>query len=616
MVTTRKYDNFIVSALLIVCVIIFAGFIGDFYYDLNDDCLIKDILSGSYAGVPEAHNIQMLYPIGAFFSLFYRIVRGLGWYGIFLCLLQFGSFFLICIKAGQTEYFKRSSHLQKALFFLLPAGIMLGLFLPHFLFVQYTVTCALLSAAAAFLILTGSMDTKCTGIFFVLLLIVAYNIRSEMLLLTMPMVLVAVLIKWTMSCFIERTRHEKKELFIRYLNFLLAVGAGILICLGINKLACSSDEWREFVSFFNNRTELYDFQYIPEYEENKEFYESIGLSESEHQLLVNYNFGLDEEIDSELLGKIAAYAKEHRTFEKPLSVKLNEALPLYAYRLFHVETPKSYEYPMTDYPWNIVTILFYLFVLISILITFKTEVKKAVISVLLLALLFACRSTLWLYIMARGRDPIRITHPLYLVEILILLGILMNVGLLSDLAHTKVSDKKNRARDMFTVFTVICALAAFIAVPFQVKLVEAECERRESSMAKYDILWEYMEESPESLYLMDVYTSVSFATVTGKDEATYTEKIFDNIDNTEYNRDLLGGWACKSPVSQKKLKNHGYDSYEQALVSDGVYLVMNLDEDTEWIRDFYSDRGKDVSVTKKADVAEVFGIYEVRESNE
>ena len=32
----------------------------DFYYDLNDDVLIKDILSGVYTGTPEGRTMQLL----------------------------------------------------------------------------------------------------------------------------------------------------------------------------------------------------------------------------------------------------------------------------------------------------------------------------------------------------------------------------------------------------------------------------------------------------------------------------------------------------------------------------------------------------------------------------
>ena len=39
------------------------------------------------------------------------------------------------------------------------------------------------------------------------------------------------------------------------------------------------------------------------YQANKEFYDSIGISESEQILFDNYNFGIDEEIDEDTFNK-------------------------------------------------------------------------------------------------------------------------------------------------------------------------------------------------------------------------------------------------------------------------------------------------------------------------
>ena len=72
---------------------VFAALRFDYYYDLNDDVLMKDILAGVYTGTPEGHNIQMLWLVSAFISLFYRMIGTLPWYGLFLCLCHFGSLF-------------------------------------------------------------------------------------------------------------------------------------------------------------------------------------------------------------------------------------------------------------------------------------------------------------------------------------------------------------------------------------------------------------------------------------------------------------------------------------------------------------------------------------------
>ena len=146
---TKNTPNFIISLVLILIAVLFMGFIGDYYFDLNDDVLMKDMLSGAYTGAPEAHNIQMLYPISAFISMFYRVIRGFDWYGIFLCICQYMCVFLISYKALQVCT-KLKHKILAALFVLF---FSIGVIGAHFLFVQYTFTCGLLSATAAFLIL-------------------------------------------------------------------------------------------------------------------------------------------------------------------------------------------------------------------------------------------------------------------------------------------------------------------------------------------------------------------------------------------------------------------------------------------------------------------------------
>ena len=67
----------------------------DFWFDINDDVWMKDIISGVYTGTPSARNIQMLFPVSGLVSLFYRIPRSVDWYGLFLLACQFGSLFLV-----------------------------------------------------------------------------------------------------------------------------------------------------------------------------------------------------------------------------------------------------------------------------------------------------------------------------------------------------------------------------------------------------------------------------------------------------------------------------------------------------------------------------------------
>ena len=44
----RKWENWIIALIPILALGIYAGLCFDYYYDLNDDVLMKDILAGVY----------------------------------------------------------------------------------------------------------------------------------------------------------------------------------------------------------------------------------------------------------------------------------------------------------------------------------------------------------------------------------------------------------------------------------------------------------------------------------------------------------------------------------------------------------------------------------------
>ena len=615
----RGNASLIIALVAVAIIWIVACLSGDCFFDLNDDVLMKDILSGAYTGVPEGHNIQMLYPISLLISLLYRIGANIDWYGIFLCSCQY-----FCIGIVIYEIVKRTGTISKKILTAIAlVPVVLGFFLPHLLYVQYTVVCGLLSATAAFLIVLpaigkdkdaiqgkekkpkrGAMNTDnmVRLICAFVMLTVAYLLRSEMMLLTLPMVLVAVLIKWLFSSLERDKKEDKKSVLLSYSGFLGCVLIMLLISTLLHNIAYSSPEWKEFNRFFDNRTELYDFQYIPDYEENKAFFNGIGLAKSEWKLLVNYNFGLSDEIDADMLGEIAEYAAGIRGEQAPFFARLKTAASLYFYRMHHLSLPKSYEYPMTDFPWNMAVAAMYVTVLLLAVLYCRRHrnggEKMALASCFLPVVLFACRTSLWLFIIMRGRDPIRITHPLYMVELLILAGMMLYLT------------SKEASIIPAASIIVLTAISA-ITLPAQIRVISSEKNLREEMLVKYRALDDYARKNADSFYFYDVYTGVSFASEVEGQVATYSEKLFEKVDNSCYNRDLLGGWASKSPLAMKKLKNAGFNSTFEALLDSNVYFVQNKTEDVTWLSDFYEDQGVSVDISRVDTVADVFGIYAV-----
>ncbi|MED9904839.1 MAG: hypothetical protein UFG06_11715 [Lachnospiraceae bacterium] len=581
MTKMKQKENCIWALGLSVILCAALGIFFDYYFDLNDDVLMKDILAGVYTGTPESKNIQMLFPISFFLSLLYRLVGQLPWYGLFLCGCHFFSIYLITERL--LGFFEKAA--AKAAVILIEAGVILALFLQELIFVQYTVTCTLLAAAAAFLFYT-SKEENSPGKFFknnllsIVLVTVAFQIRSEMLLLVLPLICVTGLCRW--AC---EKPFFTKENAAKYLSVFGGILAGIAVSQLIHMAAYSGADWQRFNRYFDNRTELYDFLAIPPYEGNEAFYESIGMSESEQVLLENYNFGLDEEIDEALLGKISDYAGELRQEQVSFGDSFKKAFEIYKYRTFHA----------TDYPWNLFVLAMYGMVLLAALFNrhFRYLWELLCMGVV--------RTGLWMYILYRGRDPERITHSLYLMEFVILLAML-----LVECHMINVCRLRRGMRILCAgIFTLLC----LISITGSVTKVRTEYDRREVLNKEIEALKLYTKEKGENFYFVDVYSTVA-----------YTEKMFQNVDNTIANYDIMGGWASKSPLTEKKLASFDITNMERAVLNgENVYVIVYAEETVklpkvqEWLPAYYAEKGHDTVLlltdTIAVDGREVFAVY-------
>ncbi|MDE6185697.1 MAG: hypothetical protein K2G39_09765, partial [Lachnospiraceae bacterium] len=478
--------------------------------------------------------------------------------------------------------------------------------LEHLIFAQFKVTCTFLAAAAAFLFYTTDIELSSKAFIkknipVAFLVFTAYLIRSEMLLLVLPMICVAGVAKWGSEAKIFTKEHA-----LKYLAVIGMILAGIAIGQLTHMAAYGALKWRSFTEFFNNRTELYDFQEIPSYAENQAFYESIGLSESEKILLDNYNFGMDEEIDEFMVGQIAQYAGENRKAEKPFLEKLPEKLKDYGYRFLSGKGKAG-----SDYPWNWMVILGYMAAFLTAVPRkyakerIQEEGRMTYVRNILggswkLFFLFAVRTALWMYILMRERAPERITHSLYLMEFCILAAfVFAQYGGICYVRTRKL---------MGAILVAGFAVMAIGILPDSIEAVSDKQVRREEVNKLYRELYDYLsgEENKENFYLIDVYSTVSYA------GEPYCEKMFVDVDNSLDNYDIMGGWACKSPLQRKKFASFGIESMEQALRErEDVYFVRMKSEDMQWLLDYYEGHGTPVQVELVETIANIFEIYAV-----
>lgn len=588
----KEKEDLLLSLIYIACLLVIVGLFYDYYFDLNDDVLMKDILAGVYTGSPEGHNIQMLWPVSAFISLLYRLGRGLPCYGLFLCVCQYGSIGLV---AHRSLSFCKTLW-GKGLLLLTQGALALGLLLNQLVSVQYTVTCTMLAAAAAFLFFTTDIflpakDFIRKNIGVILLVMLAFLIRSEMLLLVTPLICVAGVIKWGGEEVVFTKEHA-----VKYLSVIGGILVALLLSQLCHNLAYGSREWQKFTEYFDNRTELYDFQKLPEYEPHKAFYESIHLTESERDLLDNYNFGLDEEIDEKIVGQVAAYAAENRSAEKPLLERLITAFKGYYRRT--VYGPGHHE---SDFPWNRIIILSYVAVLVTALLGREKKFFIRCVQIIWkLGLLGAVRSVLWIWLISRDRVPPRISVSMYVMEFCILMGMLLVQ--LSDLRKEENGSERNQ-KILPLIIGAVYLLYGVAILPTAFTKTSADVDTKAQNNICYNELYAYLssEENQKNFYFIDVYSSVA-----------YTEKLFVDVDNSMDNYDIMGGWACKSPIWEKKLAAYGIDNMEEALITmDNVFYVQRKDKDATWLYRYYADRDMMLTMEPVAEPVEEFEIYKL-----
>ena len=595
MIKSEKNEKlFRLGGVLVFALLLMLGLAVSFdtYYDLNDDTVIKDIISGTYTGTPSGYSIQMLYPLSWLLAVLYTAIPGIAWYGLFLCLCQFGA---LAVIAWRLTGMVRSRKVQIILL-VVEAVVTGGILLRNFVFVQYSVTSGLCMAAAIFWYITGEkeknwIDAIKQNIAALTLIWLAFCIRTELCVMLLPFLLLSGMIKWLSEDKIFTLENVKK-----YILLIMTALAGMLVLFIIDMCAYSSTEWKDFRSFFNARTDLYDFYEIPVYEEHQEFYQEIGLTKESYILLQNYNFSLDEGIDTELMQAIAEYQKEQAKQGQDLySIgglvsKNSPAEALWLYKEHLLKQPS------------------YLIVAAYVLYFLLAFARKKSGCYWKILLLFGVRSIVWMYFFMVDRIPERITTPLLFAELVVLLG-----WLIQEFKFQSMADGQRKLWYMKQLGSVlILALCGVVTLMINVEQTGQEYKNRSVANQRWEALITYCKEHQENYYSVDVYSSTSYK------GAVYSEKIFQSVDNSYRNFDICGGWAAKSPLMYEKLIQSDVTVLEKALLSEkgNTFFVAACDKDVSWLKDYYMAKGYeiqiDISDTIYAEAQEAFYVYQLK----
>lgn len=574
------HSRFLTAAGYTLLLAALTALLFDYYFDLNDDVLIKDILAGVHTGIPSGYCIQMLYPVSVFISFFYRLAKNVDWYGLFLCGSQYLCVFLLAYRslglqerAGgyrQEQPAGKGGRLSNRIALLVLLGILsYVLFLWELVYVQYTVTCGLLVATAVFLLYTTpeEYDTKQflkANALSILFLVLAFSMRTEMFMLLLPLVGAAGMSKWIQKGLQKQSR--------KYGLVIALTAAGTALSFLGDFAAYRSPQWQEFRRVFDARTQLYDFYGIPKYGGHAAFYESIGMGEAEYTLLQNYNYGVDDTLDADRLEQIEAYARKVYQSGQTIGERLREAVWEYRQRILGKK----------DMPFSGLVLFAYVCVAAGLICSGKAALLWQPL------FLLAARSVSWFYILYRGRVLSRITVPLYLTELLILLAIFWQ-ECHADSGGAAKELQKNYARQVWRTAALTLAVFGVLFLPDSMQRTAQEQQRREEINLPYHALQAYCKASPEKFFYVDVYSTVSFS-----------EKMFEKVDNSVRNYDIIGGWACKSPIS-------GFETFR--------YFITDKERDVAWLKAYYAQIRPETVIEKTdefcTDSDTVWEVYQI-----
>lgn len=540
-----------------------------FLYTVNDDLFMKNIVSGAYLGKPDAHTVYMEYPICLILTLLYRLAAGIPWYGIVFFLLHitaWSAIFYRCLfsydtacnttghGAGEDKKVWHNGWLAALMLLLLVFGSV-GFY--HIASMQFTVTAAMLGAAALVWFVTAD-PAQSVGCYWkdqlvtALFVFASFNIRRNVLLMLVPMAGML----W-LACWLQEEKRLAGQTLQKYVGMAAMCITLVAVCYGSYAVAYGSPGWKNYKTFNDHATVLYDYYGWPDYEQNKALYEELGISyEGWYGAKNAYFLSVDSGIDTNAMVQLAKRSEQLHQEHMSVWQRLKTALVSCADRMVSD----------TDRPLNLIVLSLYLLVLTGLVFGKNSRGLQQ------LGMFFIGRMFSWLYVTWEGRYPTRITQSLLLAECAVLLAMLLKdaAGGYHKLWQVSVTErpgkrlllqKLRRLALLAGGVAYLCVLGALGLI--RVRHVYRENTARLEQSADLQDVKDYCALHQDNFYFVD-----------SRSITNDTESIFDGAQSAYENYIVFGGWLSESPVYLQKLADRKVTDAEAALLDSGSVFVI------------------------------------------
>jgi len=132
---------------------------------------------------------------------------------------------------------------------------------------------------------------------------IAFSIRMKAFMMIVPAALLVVLIN------LIKERFADKKYILKY---CICFAISIVLCT-VSQVSDSLNTDKEYHEFNTARSSVYDFDDMPSYEANKEFYDAAGIDETVYYDISARYLDLDKDITTENLRSVSAQMQECET---------------------------------------------------------------------------------------------------------------------------------------------------------------------------------------------------------------------------------------------------------------------------------------------------------------
>ncbi len=551
----------LLTALLLTA-LFFAGIIlfYDFTYGVIDDPFIATVLNGAYTGTPDAHVVYIKYPLAWILKTLFSIAPDINWHFFLLagcfCVCVFVVVYRICSSVRKFRNKILLSVLFLLLFWLCMAKMVLT--------VHYSMCAAVLTGTGLFYFATirdnaGKWNRILSYLAVLLMLWTAYALRARTLFMLLPLGGVLFLYKFWKASPVFTKKNILRWIFVPVILF---VGLGGLELM--HNAQYKSEDWQKFLRFNDARTTLYDFYRLPEYEKNKDFYESLQISEARAYMYEKYYLEFQDGVPEDALSEIADYRVAEYAETMPAGKRIGETLKALPINL----TLKTYA------PVNWIAAALFLFLLVLAAAARKWK------TFLFLWLGILASLIPWLWMIYMGKPTSRVTMGIWAADLLFAAAILIDHSkeIAGFVEKKKEKIRKAGAEAIRIVLFLVFAAALFAGIASDYGSVKGSLQRSIDSGKVRSALEQWCEARPENLYLCEseIVNGLGFD--------------WKEVDGSLQNLYWPGGWPAMMPQGREIWARFGIKDIEKAAAEeDNIYIIAFAQTDMEYWTKFYRE---------------------------